>query len=111
MSARQAEADAAREQRKREKYGERAFGGPGPGAAAAGADPHGYFRTLGLDRSKTVLVEEIKAAFRREALKLHPDVAAASDRRTDARADDEAFQRLHHAYTECLRIKLAEDAR
>ena len=120
MSARQAEADAAREQRKREKYGDEAFAGSasdyrGGSARSAKSDPHGYFRTLGLDRSKPVNVEEIKAAFRKEALKLHPDVKGTSSPTTasspSVAKNDEAFQRLHHAYTECLRIKLAEDSR
>ena len=108
MAARQAEADAAREQRKRARFGEEAFGEKA-GSSIFGegfrVDPHGYLGLLGLDRTKAPSVDAIKAAFRKEALKLHPDMNSAS-----SRADDAAFQKLHHAYTELMTAAAAADA-
>lgn len=102
MAARQAEADAAREKRKREKYGDNAFSGNNRKQYAF--DPNGYFALLGLDKSKEINVQDIKAAFRREALKLHPDMKASVAKTNHAA--DEAFQKLHHAYTELLKEKV-----
>ena len=60
---------------------------------AAAGDPRGYYRALGV--SRTASAEDIRAAFRLRAKKLHPDGAGG-------RGDREAFRLLLEAY-EALR--------
>ena len=56
---------------------------------AAAGDARGYYRVLGVER--TASAEDIKAAFRRQAKRLHPD-------RGDGTGDKEAFRLLVEAY-------------
>ncbi len=89
-----AEENARRNAAKQARWGDDwARGSAAPRGGAQ--DPLGYYRVLGLaDRVGVATVEEIKAAFRREAQRLHPDKHAAGD--TVAAAD--AFRKLQAAY-------------
>ena len=96
---RQADAERAAEEERRNaakqaRWGEDWARGT-PSAAKGPQDPLGYYKLLGLtDKVGVATEEEIKAAFRREAQRLHPDKQAAGN----AAASADAFRQLQAAY-------------
>lgn len=82
---------------------------PPPSAAASSSfvDTLGYYSILGLDPKRHSLysADEVKAAYRKAAMELHPDRVVAAPGLGDARAQQSAtlkFQALQRAYT-CLK--------
>jgi hypothetical protein len=96
---RQADAERAAEEERRNaakqaRWGEDWARGT-PSTAKGPQDPLGYYKLLGLtDKVGVATEEEIKAAFRREAQRLHPDKQAAGH----AAASADAFRQLQAAY-------------
>jgi len=92
-----AEEAARRTAAKQARWGDDWAAGSAAAAAVAGPprDPKGFYRLLGLsERVGLATDEEIKAAYRREALRIHPDT-----KQGDTQAAAEAFRELQAAYT------------
>jgi hypothetical protein len=96
---RQADAERAEEAERRSAAKQARWGSDWargtPTAPTGPQDPLGYYKLLGLtDKVGVATEEEIKAAFRREAQRLHPDKHAAGN----AAASADAFRQLQAAY-------------
>ena len=92
-----AEEDARRQAAKAARWGDASSAKSGHGGQVI-RDPLGYYRTLGLPDARVGVAtdEEIKAAFRKQAQRLHPDKHTASG---DVRAAADAFRKLQVAYS------------
>ena len=102
MRARMEEAER-RDEEKEKRWGPgwrtggpRARGGPGGGSSSRGRDVKGYYRLLGLHKkTHRATAEEIKTAYRREAMEWHPDKHQGTDAKERAAR---TFRQLQKAY-------------
>ena len=90
------------EEARRQSARERVYGKQKEGVHSAGleyqrgVDFMGFYKLLGLeDKLASATEEEIKAAFRREALRLHPDRNAGEKNKKKA---EESFKKIQKAY-------------
>ena len=92
------------EEARRESARERRYGKQRSGSRSAsgleyrrGADFMGFYRLLGLgEKLSSATADEIKEAFRREAMRLHPDRNEGKDNKKVA---EESFKKLQKAYS------------
>ena len=93
------EEEARRESAREKRYGKRSRGGQASSGLEyrRGVDFMGYYRLLGLEEKMTMATEQdIKEAFRKEALRLHPDRNAGDE--TNKKRAEEGFKKVQKAY-------------
>ncbi|QDZ22227.1 J domain-containing protein [Chloropicon primus] len=91
------EEEARRQSAREKRYGKQSRGAHAKGLEyRRGVDFMGYYRLLGLEEKLASATEqEIKEAFRKEALRLHPDRNTGKDNKRKA---EEGFKKVQKAY-------------